>query len=67
MIKMTKGSTQMKNCLLDKRNISFHMSGSSSIIQPDSHFPIDMALDNLKACFSSNMAFQVSQSHLAGL
>lgn len=54
---MTKGSTQMKNFLLDKKNINFHVSGSFLIIQPDSHFPIDMALDNLKACFFSNMAF----------
>lgn len=63
---VTKGSTQMKNCLLDKKSISFHVSGSFSIIQSDSHFPVDMALDNLKACFFSYMAFQVSQSHLAG-
>lgn len=41
----------MKNCLFAKKNISFHVSGSSSIIQLDSYFAVDIAVRQFESIF----------------
>lgn len=48
---MAKGSAQMKNCPLNKKNISFHISGSFIIIHMNSNFSVDMGPILFKSMF----------------